>query len=246
MKKLIPILLALISAGLIAGCGNNSSHEDDNREPKSGKAVHPEHSDAATGHKSGHDDHIHKSGDADHAEHKDGHDDGTDHAHAEKTSKGGHGHGHEKREVGPNGGHILHEVEPHIEFFVRPDRKIQLTAVDGDLKAIPVTDQRASLVGGSRANPTQMKFLKEGTVLVSDVALPAGDDLPVIVTVKESVDAEAYIEKMQLNLRECPDCKYKEYACICDDHHHEHKHENGHSHSKDGNHGHKKETEKTP
>ena len=40
------------------------------------------------------------------------------------------GHAHEKKIAGPNGGRVLTKVEPHLEFFVTKDHKIQITAVD--------------------------------------------------------------------------------------------------------------------
>ena len=41
-------------------------------------------------------------------------------------------HKHEKKEAGPNGGKILTAMEPHAEFFVTSDRKVQITFLGQD------------------------------------------------------------------------------------------------------------------
>jgi hypothetical protein len=141
-----------------------------------------------------------------------------------------HDHEHEEAAAGPNGGKVLHGVEPHLEFLVTEDRKVKITALGEDGKAIPIGDQTVSVTGGSRSNPTRMSFAKSGDVLVSDSAFPEGNDFPVVVQIKTTPDAKAAIEKFNLNLNDCPTCKYKEYACICD-----HGDHDGHDHD-----GHKK------
>lgn len=139
-----------------------------------------------------------------------------------------HEHAHEKAEAGPNGGRVLHEVEPHLEFFVTKDRKVQITALGEDGKAIPISAQSVSLTGGDRSKPTRMSFAKSGNVLVSDVAFPEGNDFPVVVQIKAAPDSKSVIEKFNLNLNDCPTCEHKEYACICDHGDHE-----GHDHKDD-------------
>jgi hypothetical protein len=155
-------------------------------------------------------DHDHKE----HADHKDhDHDDHEGHDHGEKMA-------------GPNGGRILTEIEPHLEFFVTKDRKVKISAVDDHGKAIPLAKQSVDVIAGDRKNPIRMKFKKDGNSLVSDKAFPEGNDFPVIVSIKVSEDAKKVREKFNLNLRDCPTCDYLEYACTCD---HGHDHE-GHDH----------------
>lgn len=138
----------------------------------------------------------------------------------------GHDHDHDHIMAGPNGGRVLHAVDPHLEFFVTEDRKVQIAALDAEGKAIPITEQSVRVTGGDRSNPTRMTFAKEGDVLVSDVAFPEGNDFPVVVQIKSTPDAKSAMEKFNLNLIKCPTCPYKEYACTCD---HDHDHE-GHDH----------------
>lgn len=148
-----------------------------------------------------------------------------DHKHEEHE-----GHDHDEAEAGPNGGKVLHEVEPHLEFFVTEDRKVQITALGEDGKAMPIGEQTVRVTGGSRSNPTKMSFAKQGDVLISDTAFPEGNDFPVVVQIKPAADAKTVIEKFNLNLADCPTCKYAEYACTCehgDDDHEGHDHKKG-------------------
>ncbi len=167
-----------------------------------------------------HKDHNHD----DHASHNDH----KDHDHAQHKSHDEHeGHDHAKKMVGPNGGRIISEVEPHLEFFVMQDRKVKLTAVDDHGKAIKLNEQSVDIIAGDRQNPIKMAFIKEGDSLISDIAFPAGNDFPVVISIKSNPNEKKVRSKFNLNLNECPTCDYKEYACTCE--HGEDEHE-GHNH----------------
>jgi hypothetical protein len=127
-----------------------------------------------------------------------------------------HGHDHDHIEAGPNGGRVLHAVEPHLEFFVTEDRKVQISALNDEGKVIPIEAQSVKITAGDRSAPTILTFAKSGDTLVSDVALPEGNDFPLVIQLKATADAKAVIEKFNLNLEQCPTCKNKEYACTCD------------------------------
>ncbi|MDQ8190232.1 hypothetical protein [Roseibacillus persicicus] len=145
--------------------------------------------------------HDHKGHDhKEHTEHKD-HDDHE-----------GHDHG---KLAGPNGGRILTDTEPHLEFFVTKDRKVKITVVDDHGKALPLGKQSVDVIAGDRKNPIVMKFTKEGDSLVSDKAFPEGNDFPVVVSIKTTPDAKKVRSKFNLNLADCPSCDYLEYACTC-------------------------------
>lgn len=137
-----------------------------------------------------------------------------------------HDHDHAEKIAGPNGGRVFTSVEPHLEFLVTEDRKVKITALDDHNKPIAIAEQSVRVTGGDRSNPTRLSFAKEGTVLVSDAAFPAGNDFPVVVQIKPSGDAKSVMEKFNLNLVDCPTCDYLEYACTCD-HSHDHDHGKG-------------------
>lgn len=124
-------------------------------------------------------------------------------------------HKHEKK-AGPNGGRLLTAVEPHLEFYVTKDRKVEISALTEDLKVSKLSGQVIAVTAGDRAKPTKLEFKEEGGKLVSTNTVPAGNDYPVSVSIKANAKAKAIYEKFNLNLDKCPTCKYQEYACTCD------------------------------
>jgi hypothetical protein len=179
---------------------------------------------------------MHPDDGKEHAEDHEGHDDDKDHAegHEEHGDEGEHDehdehddgeHDHSEKIAGPNGGRVITAVEPHAEFLVTDDRKVQITFLTDDNKPQAATGQTVSVIAGDRTNPTKLAFAASGDALLSDIALPAGNDFPAVVQIKTSADAKAVIDRFNINLSDCPTCEYKEYACICahDDDDHDHK-----------------------
>ena len=125
-----------------------------------------------------------------------------------------HDHEHADK-AGPNGGKLITEVEPHVEFFVNKDKKVEIRFVDDANKVVAPGEQVIAVTLGDRAAPTKLSFTKEGDKLISDKAVPEGNDLPTVVQIREKEGAKAVTEKFNLNLSDCPTCKNKEYACTC-------------------------------
>ena len=147
---------------------------------------------------------------------------GDDHAHPHSHDEHDHVHGdgegqhtHEKKTPGPNGGRLITTVSPQLEFLVTEDRKVRVTAVDENVKPIPMAGQTVSLVGGDRSAPTDLSFEAEGDSLISTVALPKGNDVPVILTILPTAESQPVLERFNVNFSTCPTCDYQEYACIC-------------------------------
>jgi hypothetical protein len=202
----------LIALGLSAyGCDSHDHDADD---------THDDDKEHAEDH-DGHDD------DKEHAEDQDGHaEDHDDHdkGHAEEGEHADGEHDHTEKIAGPNGGRVITAVEPHAEFLVTEDRKVQVTFLTEDNKPLAASGQTVSVIAGDRSNPTKLAFAVSGDSLLSDIALPAGNDFPTVVQIKTSPDAKAVIDRFNINLSDCPTCEYNEYACICehadDDHDH--------------------------
>jgi len=123
-------------------------------------------------------------------------------------------HEHET-EAGPTCGRLMTEVEPHVEFFVNKDKKVEIRFINDDNKVVAPGEQVISVTLGDRSAPTKLSFAKDGEKLISDQALPEGNDLPTVVQIRAKEGAKAVNEKFNLNLEQCPTCKNKEYACIC-------------------------------
>ena len=116
---------------------------------------------------------------------------------------------------GPNGGRMVHIVEPHFEFFLRPDRVAQITFLDDNNQMIPVSRQSISLIGGDRSAPVKINFENNGEMLTSGSPLPDMKRMPIVLQIQASADAKTVREKFYLDLNNCGSCSYKEYACIC-------------------------------
>ncbi|MGC4072677.1 MAG: hypothetical protein QM760_09190 [Nibricoccus sp.] len=135
-------------------------------------------------------------------------------------------HHHEKIKT-PNGGRLIASVEPHAEFLVLPDRKVQITFINDDGKPVAPEAQVVTVTAGDRSAPAKLSFTKSGNSLVSDTALPAGNDFPAVVQIKVTPDAKTVNEKFTVNLSKCSECSNAEYACTCEhgrDDHKDHKH----------------------
>lgn len=133
---------------------------------------------------------------------------------ASAADKDKHDHEHEAK-AGPTGGKLITEVEPHVEFFVNADKKVEIRFIDDDMKVVAPGEQVISVTLGDRSAPTKLAFTKDGNKLISDKAIPEGADLPTVVQIREKEGAKAVTEKFNLNLAQCPTCKNKEYACTC-------------------------------
>jgi hypothetical protein len=131
------------------------------------------------------------------------------------ADKDKHDHEEHAGKAGPTGGKLITEVEPHVEFFVNKDKKVEIRFIDDDMKVVAPGEQVISVTLGDRSAPTKLSFTKEGNMLISDKAVPEGNDLPTVVQIKAKPDAKSVTEKFNLNLNDCPTCKNKEYACTC-------------------------------
>lgn len=136
------------------------------------------------------------------------------HSHAGKESHAGHSH--EVKVAGPNGGRIIDSAELRFEFFVREDRKVQITILDEKNKPLAPKTQEFSAVTGDRSSQTQLTFSVQEGVLLSNQALPEGNYLPIILTFKNTPESKAKRERFTINLDACSVCIYREYACICE------------------------------
>lgn len=137
----------------------------------------------------------------------------------------------------PNGGRIIEAVEPHAEFLITADKKIEIRFLDDGGKVVAPAAQTATVTMGDRAAPTKLTFAKDGDKLVSDKVIPEGKDLPVVLQIKTTPDAKNVTEKFNLNLAKCPTCSNAEYACTCEHGGGEKGHE-GHDHKEGDGHKH--------
>ena len=136
----------------------------------------------------------------------------------------------------PNKGRIIDSVEPHAEFLVTKDKKIEIRFLDDAGKVIAPAAQVVTVTMGDRSAPTKLAFTKDGDKLVSDKVVAEGESLPVVLQIKTTPDAKAVTEKFNLNMANCPACSNPEYACTCD--HAKKKADHGHTHKPGEKHDH--------
>ena len=122
---------------------------------------------------------------------------------------------HETIIAGPNRGRMLTKSTPPAEFLVTAERKVQITFIGADGKPVAPADQVVTVTTGNRAAPTTLTFTKTGNSLLSDAAVPAGNDFPTVVQIKANPESKATVARFNLNTATCSGCKNPEYVCIC-------------------------------
>ncbi len=137
---------------------------------------------------------------------------------ANAEEKHDHDHDHAVK-AGPTGGRLITKVEPHAEFFVNKDKKVEIRFFDHDMKAVAPAEQVINIITGDRANPTKLTFTKDGDKFISDKTLPEGNNFPTVIQIKVNASDKSVTEKFNINLTKCGGCPNAEYACACDHDH---------------------------
>jgi hypothetical protein len=122
---------------------------------------------------------------------------------------------HGKNVAGPNGGRLITAVSPHAEFLVTAERRVQITFIGEDGKAVAPAGQSVVVTAGERSAPTKLTFKEVGGILLSDQTLPEGNNFPAVVQIKTTPDAKAVAARFNVNLSICSGCSKAEYACTC-------------------------------
>ena len=131
------------------------------------------------------------------------------------TAEDKHDHDHAAK-AGPTGGKLITEVEPHVEFFVNKEKKVEIRFIDDANKVVAPGEQTITVTLGERSKPTKLTFTKVGDKLVSDKTVPEGNDYPTVVQIKTDAKAKPINARFNLNMSKCPTCSNAEYACTCE------------------------------
>lgn len=124
-----------------------------------------------------------------------------DHDHAKEEK-----HVHEENVTkGPNGGHVIESKAGFsFEVTVDKDRKARVVFLDQNNKVAALAQQSITGIAGERSAPTKIAFARgadqDADVLISDLALPAGAHVPLILSIKTAPDAKAVVERFELHL----------------------------------------------
>lgn len=126
-------------------------------------------------------------------------------------------HGH-KAIPGPKGGKVL-ETEPlHAEFFVQPDKKVSIAFYDESMEPVAPGEQVVKVIAEVPSGKATLDFEKAGDAFVSTAALPEGDGYRIVVQIKQTGDAKPQNFRIDYHTEICGECKYPEYACVCESH----------------------------
>lgn len=126
---------------------------------------------------------------------------------------------------GPKGGRIVTTDAPHLEFFLRKDRTVEVTFYDSELSPTAVGDRQVSAIAEVPAGRKKFDLVEKNGALVSSVPLPGGDGYTVVLQVRESATARPKNYRFVLHEEVCAECNRAEYACTCGEGDHE-----GHGH----------------
>lgn len=119
---------------------------------------------------------------------------------------------------GPKGGRILTTEAPHVEFFVQKDRTVAVSFYDKDLKAVAASGQVVSATAEAKTGKVKLEFAAKDGALISTAPLPEGDNYTVVVQIRAAAGAKPKNYRVLFHDEICAECKYAEYACICEEH----------------------------
>lgn len=123
----------------------------------------------------------------------------------------------EKYVAGPKGGRLLESEPNKAEFFVTPDRKVEISFYDAALKPVAPGAQVLTVTAEPKSGRAKVEFEKTATGYVSKTALPEGEPYRVVVQLRAKPDAMPQNFRVDFNLETCGECKRAEYACTCND-----------------------------
>lgn len=128
-------------------------------------------------------------------------------------------HAAEKVVAGPKGGRLLETPGVKTEFFVTPERKVEINFYDAALAPVAPGAQTVSVTAEPKSGRTKVELEKADHGYVSRSVLPdATEPYRVVVQVRSAPEAKPQNFRIDLNLATCGECKLPEYACICEGH----------------------------
>ncbi len=117
--------------------------------------------------------------------------------------------------AGPQGGRLLDTEPLKAEFFVHPDRKVEITFYDAALKPAAPGRQTVAVTAEPASGRQALELEKTATGFASKTPLPEGGPYRVVVQVREAPEAKPRNFRLDLNLETCGECQRAEYACTC-------------------------------
>lgn len=123
-------------------------------------------------------------------------------------------HDHEHK-PGPHKGKLLETDGGHVEFFVQPDRQVEVFLYDEEMKPVATGGSELVVTAGTREKPEKLTVEKKESSFLTG-ALPEGSGYWVILQWKATPDASPKTLRVKYVEGLCAGCKLPEYACTCD------------------------------
>lgn len=120
--------------------------------------------------------------------------------------------------AGPKGGRVLTQAPPRAEFWVRADRRVEVTFYDAQMKAMPAGSRVVTAIAERKPERVRVEFENAGDRFVSKEPLPEGDGYRVVVQIRETPETRPVNHRFDFIEAVCGGCSRAEYACICEDH----------------------------
>jgi hypothetical protein len=118
----------------------------------------------------------------------------------------------------PQGGRVLATKPLQAEFFVQPDNRVSITFYDENMKPVAPSQQIVKLIAEAPSGKATLDFEKTTDAFVSTAPLPEGDGYRVVVQIKPAANAKPQNFRIDYHPEICGECKFAEYACICEGH----------------------------
>lgn len=117
---------------------------------------------------------------------------------------------------GPKGGKVL-ETEPlHAEFFIQPDKKVNITFYDATMKPVAPAAQEVKVIAEPKSGKVTLDFEKKAEGFASKTSLPEGEGYRIVVQIKNDATAKPQNFRIDYRTNTCGECKQAEYACVCE------------------------------
>jgi hypothetical protein len=123
-----------------------------------------------------------------------------------------------KATPGPKGGRVLATEPLQAEFFVQPDKRVSITFYDENMKPVAPSEQVVKVIAEAPSGKATLEFEKTSDGFVSTAPLPEGEGYRVVVQIKPAANIKPQNFRIDYHNEICGECKFPEYACICEDH----------------------------
>jgi hypothetical protein len=124
----------------------------------------------------------------------------------------------EDKAKAPHGGRLIEVGEQQLEFFVTPERMVEVRFLDRDLQTVSQAGATLQVVAQAKSGSQKLDLVLKENVYVSEQALPADEPYNVVLRVKATEGSSYENLRLVYNTVICAGCQLPEYGCTCEGH----------------------------